>query len=104
MKKANIFHADFEYDSDAPPGFEVGRARVGKAAGGEALSVKLFELPPWQSLCPYHYEYEEEWLIVLDGEAAVRTPDGIQALERGDVVRFEPGPDGAHRVMCRGEA
>jgi uncharacterized cupin superfamily protein len=104
MKTANIFHADFEYDADDPPGFEVGMARVGKAAGGEALSVKLFELPPGQSLCPYHYEYEEEWLIVLEGNAAVRTPDGIQALERGDVVRFAPGPDGAHRVLCRGEA
>jgi uncharacterized cupin superfamily protein len=104
MRTANIFHAVFEYDPDDPPGFEVGMARVGKAAGGKALAVKLFELPSGQSLCPYHYEYEEEWLIVLAGDAAVRTPQGIQPLERGDVVRFAPGPEGAHRVMCRGDA
>jgi uncharacterized cupin superfamily protein len=103
MEPPNIFNATFEYDEEDPPGFKAGVARVGKAAGGEELSVRLFEIPPNTSLCPYHYEYAEEWLIVLDGPAAVRTPDGTRALAPGDVVRFAAGPDGAHKVLCSGE-
>lgn len=64
---ANIYGARFEYDPEDPDGYRSGIARVGQAAGGEALAVKLYEIPPGESLCPYHYEYEEEWLVVLDG-------------------------------------
>jgi uncharacterized cupin superfamily protein len=103
MDPPNIFHAEFEYDEDDPPGFQAGVAEVGKAAGGEELSVRVFEIPSGQSLCPYHYEYVEEWLIVLEGPAAIRTPDGTRPLEPGAVVRFAPGPDGAHKVICHGD-
>jgi uncharacterized cupin superfamily protein len=100
MQRANVFTADFEYDDEDPPGFRSGMANVGKAAGGTDQAVKLFELPPGESLCPYHYEYEEEWLLVLDGQARVRTPDGEHELAAGDIVRFAKGPDGAHRVTA----
>jgi uncharacterized cupin superfamily protein len=101
--RPNIFNANYEYDDADPPGYRAGMARVGKLAGGEALTVKLFELPPQQNLCPYHYEYEEEWLIVLDGPVAVRTPAGDEPLEPGDVVCFPPGPSGAHKVRNAGD-
>ena len=100
MQRANIFSAEFTYDDQDPPGFQSGVANVGKAAGGSDLAVKLFELPPGESVCPYHYEYEEEWLIVLAGPASVRTPDGTHELATGDIVRFASGPDGAHRVTA----
>ena len=64
----------FEYDDEDPPGFRSGMANVGKAAGGTDQAVKLFELPPGESLCPYHYEYEEEWLLVLDGKRVSARP------------------------------
>ncbi len=64
----------------------------------------LYGLPPGESSSPYHYEYEEEWVLVLDGAVVVRTPDGEQTLGRGDLVRFAPGPAGAHKIMNRGEA
>ena len=102
MARANVFTSEFEYDGDDPDGYRAGMARVGKQAGGEELAVKLFEIPPGQSLCPYHYEYVEEWLIVLDGAVIVRVPDGEQRLERGDVVRYPAGPDGAHKVTAAG--
>jgi uncharacterized cupin superfamily protein len=99
----NVFNAQFEYDDGDPEGFRTAVAEVGKAAGGTALSVRLFELGPGQALCPYHYEYEEEWLVVLDGAAvAVRLPSGEEQLADGDVVCFAPGPDGAHQVINRG--
>lgn len=44
-----------------------------------------YDLAPGQSSCPYHYEYEEEWLLVLDGTVVVRAPDGEHSLERGNL-------------------
>ena len=73
-----MFTDEFEYDETDPAGFRAGVARVGKTAGGEALAIKVFELPSGESVCPYHYEYEEEWLLVLEGEVVVRTPEGEQ--------------------------
>ena len=74
-----------------------------KAVGGEALAAKVYELPAGESVCPYHYEYEEEWLLVLDGTVIVRTPEGEEELARGDMVCFPPGPAGAHKATNRGE-
>ncbi len=103
MRRANIFEDECEYDSGDPAGYRAAMARVGKAAGGEALAVKVFELPPGEALCPYHYEYEEEWLVVLDGSVVVRTPAGEETLVRGEIVCFPPGPDGAHKVGNQAE-
>ncbi|HST55435.1 MAG TPA: cupin domain-containing protein [Solirubrobacteraceae bacterium] len=104
MRRANIFSDDCEYAGGEPDGYRSGEALVGKAAGGEALTVKVFELPPGQSVCPYHYEYEEEWLVVLDGAVVLRTPAGEEQLGRGEVVCFPPGPEGAHKATNRSDA
>ena len=103
MRRASVFGEDLEYDENDPDGYRCGLARVGKAVGGEALAVKVYELPPGQSGCPYHYEYEEEWLLVLEGEVVVRAPDGEHRLARGEIVCFAPGPGGAHKVSNRSE-
>jgi uncharacterized cupin superfamily protein len=102
VARANVFDAEFEYDNSDPQGYRSGMARVGQAAGGRDLTVKLYEIRPGEALCPYHYEYEEEWLLVLDGSIELRTPDGTEELRRGDVVCFRPGPDGAHKTTNRG--
>ncbi len=104
MNPVNVFSAAFEYDPDDPEGYRCGMARVGQAAGGVASVVKLFELPPGESLCPYHYEYEEEWLLVLEGTVTLRTPGSARTAARGELVRFAPGPDGAHKLTNGGEA
>lgn len=103
MAAANVFDDELEFDESDPAGFRVGMARVGKMAGGEELAVKAFALPPGQSVCPYHYEYVEEWLLVLDGAVMLRTPDGEQELGRGDLICFARGPAGAHKVSNRSE-
>jgi uncharacterized cupin superfamily protein len=59
----------------------------------------MYDLTPGQSQSPYHYEYEEEWILVVDGTVVVRTPDGEHLLERGDLVCFPSGPAGAHKSM-----
>jgi uncharacterized cupin superfamily protein len=104
MPRPNVFSAEFEYDESDPEGYRGGMARIGQAAGGEELSVKLFEIPPGESLCPYHYEYVEEWLLVIDGDLELRVPSGNEQVGRGDVVCFPRGPEGAHKLTNRGAA
>jgi uncharacterized cupin superfamily protein len=103
MRRANVFSDNFEYDEDDPEGFRAAMARVGETAGGKHLAIKAFEIPARESVCPYHYEYEEEWLPVLEGDVVVRTPDGEHELGHGDLVCFAPGPSGAHKVANRSE-
>ena len=103
MKRVNVFDAEYEYDDADPEGYKAAVARVGKEAGGEDLAVKAFEIPPGEALCPYHYEYEEEWLLVLEGTVVVRTPAGEEEAGRGDLVAFPSGPAGAHKTTNTGE-
>jgi uncharacterized cupin superfamily protein len=100
MKRINIAAPRFKYDEEDPDGFRSGMARLGKLLGGaEESGVTVYELPPGQAVCPYHYEVgEEEWLLVLEGEPTLRTPDGVERLGPWDVVFFEKGPSGAHGV------
>ncbi len=100
MTRPNAFEADFsdKYIDDDPEGYRTAEAPFGKAVGGSELEVRLFELPPGQNICPYHYEYVEEWLLVMTGEVHVRTPQGTAPAHAGDVVCFPAGPDGAHKV------
>jgi len=104
MQPANVFEVDCEYDETDPGGYRSAVADIGQGVGGQALAVKVFELPTGQAVCPYHYEYEEEWLLVLDGAVSLRTPEGDQELGQGEIVCFPPGPAGAHKVINRGEA
>jgi uncharacterized cupin superfamily protein len=72
-------------------------ARLGPGLGAEQMGTSVYEIPPGQALCPYHYEYaEEEWLLVLEGKPTLRDPEGTTELEPWDVVLFPTGPTGAH--------
>jgi uncharacterized cupin superfamily protein len=90
MEKINVLSAE-----------NPGRIDVSQVVGSEATAMYVYDIEPGRSSCPYHYEYEEEWLLVLDGTIVLRAPDGEQTLERGDIVCFPAGPDGAHKLMNR---
>ena len=77
-----------------------GRIDVARAVGSTATVMFIYDLAPGRSSSPYHYEYEEEWLLVVDGTVVVRAPDGEHTLKRGDLC-FPPGPAGAHKLMNR---
>ena len=99
MRRVNIAAPHFAYDDDDPEGFRSGQFRFGGEVGGQRLGTTVYELPPGQAICPYHYEYgEEEWLLVLEGTPTVRTPEGEERLEPWDAVCFVRGPEGAHKV------
>ena len=98
MRRFNLFAASYDYPADNPEGYRRGHARVGEAIGSRRIGGTVYELPPGESAWPYHYELgDEEWLIVLDGRVAVRTPEGEEELVRGDVVCFPEGPEGRTR-------
>jgi uncharacterized cupin superfamily protein len=101
MARPNVFDERFDYDPEDPAGYRSGQIRVGAAAGGSELSVRLYAVPRGESVCPYHYEYVEEWLVVLSGELELRGPDGTSTVRDGDVVCFPPGPTGAHKLTNR---
>ena len=94
MERVNIFSAE---------NLE-GRVDVARAVGSAASLMFIYDVAPGQRQAPYHYEYEEEWLLVVDGTLVLRTPDGEHTLERGDVVCFPAGPAGAHQLMNRSDS
>jgi len=99
MRRVSISDPSFTYDPEDAEGFRAGMCRLGPDVGAERTGTTVYELPPGESVCPYHYEYgEEEWLLVLAGRPSVRGPDGTEQLEPFDVVFFPTGPAGAHQV------
>lgn len=103
MNLVNIHEQAFELGGDEPAGFATGEAyAVRKAAAGGEHTVRLYEMPAGEAVCPYHYEYKDEWLLVIEGAPTLRDPDGRHELRAGDLIRFPPGPDGAHQLINRG--
>jgi uncharacterized cupin superfamily protein len=93
MEKVNIFTAE-----------NPSRIDVSAAVGSSNTLMFIYDIGPGRSSSPYHYEYDEEWMLVVEGTVVVRTPDGEHTLERGDMVLFPAGPAGAHKVMNRTDA
>jgi uncharacterized cupin superfamily protein len=83
-------------------GFRCMRARLGRQAGSERTGLSLWELPPGEAAYPYHWHLsEEEIVVVLEGAPSLRTPEGWRELDRGEVVCFLTGEDGAHQLVNR---
>ncbi|MNZ74166.1 Cupin domain protein [compost metagenome] len=48
---------------------------------------------------PYHFHRNaEEMFVILSGKAMLRTPEGCQEINEGDIIFFEMGPTGAHQL------
>ena len=65
METVNIFSAENPE----------GRVDVARAVGSAETLMFIDDLAPGQA-SRYHYEYEEEWLLVVDGIIVLRAPDG----------------------------
>lgn len=99
MRRVNIANPTFTYEPGDPQGFRSGMFRLGPQVGARDTGTSVYDLPPGQAVCPYHYEHgEEEWVLVLEGQPTLRTPDGREELEPFDVVFFPKGPEGAHQI------
>ena len=95
----NLFADDWDIEQ-SQSGYSWKRMRVARRLGGELLGASVYELPPGQGTWPYHLHWaNEELVVVLEGTATLRTPDGERELERGDAVIFRRGPEGAHKLV-----
>ena len=100
MNRVDLAALTFEQDRpDRPDGFRAAMARLGPGLGAQRTGASVYELPPGQAVCPYHYELgEEEWVLVLQGSATVRTPDGETEVGPDVLLFFSTGPAGAHQI------
>ena len=99
MPRVNTSDPDFAFDPEDPEGFRSGMYRIGPLVGAKHTGATVYELPPGQAVCPYHYEFgEEEWVLVLAGRPTLREPAGTTELEPGELAFFPPGPEGAHQL------
>ena len=79
-------------------------ARLGPSLGAKQTGTSVYELPPGESLCLYHYEYaEEEWLLVLSGRPTLRDPAGTHQLGALGPGPVPDRPEGAHTVRNDGD-
>lgn len=104
MRRINIASPEFAYDGEDPEGFRAGNVPMRKSFGAEQTGASVYELPPGQAICPYHYELgEEEWLLVIEGNPTLRHPEGSDRLDPWDVVFFPRGAEGAHAIRNQTE-
>ncbi|MCW2995742.1 MAG: cupin protein [Conexibacter sp.] len=100
----NIYDPHFDEPRETVDGFTAYRARLGHQLGTERVGLSYWLVPAGQVAYPYHFHLaEEEVLVLLEGDLALRTPQGWQRIRRGDVVRFPVGEDGAHQLVNDGE-
>jgi len=105
VQQVNIAAPEFKQSPESPEGFRPRTVRLGSLLGAANTGMSVYELPPGQAICPYHYENpEEEWLLVLTGQPTLRHPEGEAELEPWDVVFFPPGPGGAHAIRNNTDA
>ena len=98
MDRVNLHEPQLGYDDTDPDGYRAGMDRFGNRIGARRIGGSVYELPPGQSVCPYHYEFgDEEWLIVLEGHPTIRHPGGEDELRPGDTVCFPEGPEALTR-------
>jgi uncharacterized cupin superfamily protein len=98
----NLFEPSFDAAGERQ-GFRGRRARLGRQAGAEHLGASLYELEPGSAPFPMHFHLaNEELLVVVSGEPALRTPGGERTLAEGEVVSFPTGERGAHQIVNRG--
>ena len=74
-------------------------SRVKKGIKPQNLNFDLRQLNPDQYSAPYHFHrYAEELFMIISGSATLRTPNGLEIVNSGDLIFFEKGKTGAHQL------
>jgi uncharacterized cupin superfamily protein len=95
MSRPNAY-ADEPWDRTAET-MKIRSRFVGKAAGAKELGASVHELLPGSTGFYLHAHYGmEELFVVLSGHPSLRTREGEEPLEPGDVVSCLRGPEGMH--------
>ncbi|MGD2035709.1 MAG: cupin domain-containing protein [Bacteroidales bacterium] len=74
-------------------------SRIKKGINPQNLNFDLRQLNPGQYSAPYHFHrFAEELFMILSGSATLRTPNGLEIVNKGDLIFFEKGKTGAHQL------
>ncbi len=110
MKKFDIPALPIRRGSTYPPPHDTAcaarmRRRLGEAAGLTAFGINHMTLPPgaWSSQRHWH-SHEDEFVVVLSGEAVLVTNAGEEILRAGDCAAFKAGDPDGHHLINRSDA
>ena len=74
--------------------------RLSGIVGAKHMMFDIRRLNPGQYSFPYHFHHNaEELFAIFSGKATLRTPEGFQEVEAGDIVFFGMGEDSAHQLF-----
>ncbi len=107
MKKLDLEAITEESGCNYPPPFDapcLGGTwrRLGNAGGLTAFGVNRSRLPPgaWSSQRHWHSD-EDEFVYVLEGEAALIEEGGETVMQAGDCATFPKGTGNGHHMINR---
>ncbi len=110
MKKIDVAAAETRTGSRYPAPFDATgkgkfRQRLGRAAGLTQFGVNRLELPPGQWSSQRHWHtHEDEFVMVLSGQATLITNAGEELLNPGDCAGFKAGEADGHHIVNRSAA
>ena len=79
--------------------------RLAKLVNADDFEFDIRSLDPGRFSFPYHFHRNaEELFMIISGKAMLRTPDGFEEVNKGDVIFFEKGPSGAHQLYNHDES
>lgn len=74
-------------------------SRINKGLNPENLNFDFRQLNPDKYSAPYHFHrFAEELFMIISGSATLRTPNGLEIVNSGDLIFFEKGETGAHQL------
>lgn len=72
--------------------------RLGELVGSKHFMFDIRKLLPGKYSFPYHYHRNaEELMMIISGSLTMRTPEGFQIVNQGEIIFFEIGDTGAHQ-------
>ena len=97
FKQKNIEYNDLQ--SDLKPYSWFSSSRLSEIGNSEDLYFNMRKLDPDKYSYPYHFHHNaEELLIILEGSVTLRTEEGLEIVEKGDILFFEKGDASAHQL------
>lgn len=92
---------DFQPNPNKIDGFRLftDATRAQKGVNPQWLNFDVRRLNPHECNAAYHFHlYAEELFVIQQGEASLRTPEGMEIVKSGDIIFFEAGESGAHQL------
>ena len=90
LKKNSSAIPNFSWKSSTP---------LEEISKSKYLHFDIKSLFPGKFSYPYHFHRNsEELFVILEGEATLRSPEGFQKISEGDIIFFEEGPSGTHKL------